>query len=339
VPKLAAPIRPPKLAEFAIEQGGFEPSDDEHRPFVQDLVGSGPLLEETGLYPEGKDLDELNWRNEFYRWGGKIHLDDRTGMSYGFLARQLPTPIEPARQPEAFADEHEVDPADAGQAFWVDDELHATLDLPSGPLVVRVPGVEVLTLASGCDKTDPHPREDLVKVGLREGQMTMATPVGVELEAGYRPSFDTKVILGHAVGNALVASALAHLEADHPFVDHLGSQGMALTHWHGYLNPARVPTGWQVHGADKPHVSCGTPQSAIYALEGKLEAFREARAEGRPYEGDVHIEPQHGTNLTHRTLGDVAELLNARDDVAALGNRYLDAYRKQARAEAQTRRA
>ncbi|PSG97910.1 hypothetical protein BRD56_02970 [Thermoplasmatales archaeon SW_10_69_26] len=333
VPKLAAPIRPPTLSEFTIAEQAFDPTDDTHQPLVEDLVGSGPLLEETGLYPEGMDLDDLEWRNDFYRWAGKIHLDDRTGMSYGFLARQTPTATVPGREPGAFAEATGTRPADPGEAFWVDGNLHVTLDLPEGPLVVPVPEVEVLTLASGCDKTDPHPREDLVKVGLRDGQMRMATPEGVELAEGYRPSFDTRVILAHAVGNALVASVLEHREGTHVFADDLAEEGMALVHWHGYLNPDHVPEGWHVHGADRPHVSCGTPQSAIYALDGKLAAFREAREDGLDFQGDVHIEPQHGTNLTHRTLADVGELLNT-DDVAGLGNEHLDAYEPPAEPEA-----
>lgn len=332
VPKLAAPIRPPKLEEFEIREHAFEPTDDEHAPIVDDLVSSGTILEESDLYPPGRDLDELVWRNAFYRWAGRLHLDDRSGMSYGFLARQMPTSLEPVWTPEEAERELETSPPAPGESTRIDERLVTTLETPEGPRTLRVPRVRAMTLRSGCDKTDPHPREDLVKLGLEDGQMIMETPEGIGITEGYRPSFDTKVILAHAVGNALIASMLAARDAADPFARQVREDGMALAHWHGYPNPEHLPEGWHVHGADKPHVSCGTPQSALFALEGKLEAFQRALAEGEGFRGDVHIEPQHGTNLTYPTLQEVGRFLTKGEDVAGLGNKYLDAYQEKAKA-------
>ncbi len=335
VPKLAAPIRPPRLSNFEVREEAFDPTDDLHAPIVDEIVQSANMLDESGLYPPGKDLDELDWHNEFYRWAGKIHLDDRAGMSYGFLARQLRTELPPVWTPDEAGKLLGASPPEPGRTKRYEDRLVATLDTPDGPRVARVPPVSVMTLRSGCDKTNPDPETDLVKLGLEDGQMVMETPEGTLVEDGYRPSFDTKVILAHAVGNALVATLQQDLDPSARFADHLQEEGMALAHWHGYPNPEHVPDGWHVHGADKPPISCGTPHAALFALEGKLSTFQRALQHDQPFDGDVHIEPQHGTNLTHRTLEEIGRYLTKSDEVAGLGNEHLDAYKEQARTQAQ----
>ena len=95
IPKIVAPIRPYRFSEFVVQQGGFDPHDTLHEALVYDLINSGALLEKTGLYPPGKKIEELPFRNKFYEWIGKIHLDNRNGMSYGFLAVQMP--VTPSR--------------------------------------------------------------------------------------------------------------------------------------------------------------------------------------------------------------------------------------------------
>lgn len=334
IPKLAAPIRPPKLSEFEIREEAFDPTDAEHAPIVDEIVASGALLETSNLYPPGMDLEEIPWRNAFYRWAQKIHLDERTGMSYGFLARQMPTETSPVAPVDEAPEILGVEAPSPGHVERVEDELVATLETPEGPLSLTVPPVRVMTLRSGCDKTNPDPETDLVKLGLEQGQMIMETPTGTRIEEGYRPSFDTKVILAHAVGNAIVASVLEHVRKAAPFARQLVDGGMALAHWHGYPNPEHIPEGWHVHGADEPPVSCGTPQSGLFALDGKLTAFERALAEDAPFRGDIHIEPQHGTNVTFPTLEEIARYLTKDEAVAGLGNQYLEAYKATAKARA-----
>jgi hypothetical protein len=89
IPKIVAPIRPCKFSEFIVKKESFDPFDAHHKEATLDMVESGNLLEKTGLYPEGKKIDSLPFRNSYYRWIGKLHLDNRNGMSYGFLARQV----------------------------------------------------------------------------------------------------------------------------------------------------------------------------------------------------------------------------------------------------------
>src|SRR5690606_28436914 len=133
-----------------------------------------------------------------------------------------------------------------------------------------------------------------------------------------RPSYDTMVMLAHAAGNAVVAAlqrALAPGAA--PLADALDGPGLSASHWHGYAPPGVVPPGYAAHGAGNPPVSCSTPQSAVYALAGKLAAFDAALAAGRPFAGDVHVEPHHGTNLTGTlTLAEAARWATAHDPAA-----------------------
>jgi hypothetical protein len=54
-------------------------------------------------------------------------------------------------------------------------------------------------------------------------------------------------------------------------------------------------------------VSCSTHQAAIYALTGKLGALRESLDCRVEFEGDVHNELHHGTNITGASLVALAE--------------------------------
>ena len=93
---------------------------------------------------------------------------------------------------------------------------------------------------------------------------------------------------------------------------------MALAHWHSYPHHGATPDGFALHGEANPPVSCSSPQSAAYALVGKLEALGRRVAEGAPYLGDIHVEPHHGTNLSGRmTLAQAAAWAEAQRSVPA----------------------
>ncbi len=318
VPKIAAPIKPPLLTEFTILKETFNPYDEYHKLYVNDLVQSGLLLEKTGLYPSGKSLEELPFRNEFYRWIGRVHLDHRSGMSYGFLARQLPIEVSPM---------FEYNDLLVNNDFFYDKGiLHVVLHLPQGKFYMRVPDVWVLTQRSGANKTNMDPNDDIIKIGLVNGRMFIQKPAGLKLKPSYKTSFDTKVILANAVGNAIIASILQHFNQASIFADKAIKSGLAIAHWHGYLNRDLVPDGWFLHGEDNPHVSCSSPQSAIYALYGKMRVFFEALQKSKEFMGDIHIEPHHGTNINYWSLVDLGQFLSHREDVSKLGNYYLDRY-------------
>jgi len=323
IPKIVAPIRPHVFSDFIKVKEHFNPEDSKHKAYSDDLVESGKTFAKTKLFPPGKKIDDLPFRNKFYLWVGKIHLDERNGMSYGFLARQMPTdlpdliPIEIAKKdfPNIITDQQDW--------FFHDEKLFIIIDVKGKPFVLKVPDVWVLSQRSGCDKTNMNPTKDLVKLGLCNGKMYIQTPEGLELTNEYKPSFDTTVILAHAVGNSIIASIKKHLDKSDSFAQQIEDSGYAISHWHGYFNQKFIPDGWHIHGYENPNVSCSSPQSAIYALGGKLECFNLAQQKKIPYKGDIHVEPHHGSNICYPTLKSLGELIINNAQLTSLGNQYL----------------
>lgn len=327
VPKIVAPIRSLKFSDFSIRNSTFNPQEPAYQMSVRDLIESGALLEQTGLYPKGKRIDELPFRNAFYRWVGRIHLDQRSGMSYGFLARQLPIVLSPVIPFEEFVKRNHTLKEWSRDFLFVEKKLFLIVELPPiGKFVLSVPDVAVLSQRSGCDKTCMNPQTDLMKLTLSTGKLILETPTGVKVNEQFKPSFDTRVILAHAVGNTIIASLLGYFDPTSEFARQATEAGFAIAHWHGYFHPKHIPKGWYVHGIECPHVACSSPQSALYALEGKLQAFKEVFAQDQLYRGDIHIEPHHGTNITFPTLKALSEFLLEDRAATVLGNSYLALY-------------
>jgi len=302
VPKLAAPVVPPHASDFEVREGGLDLHDPRYRPYVQDFQESGKLWSDTGLMLFHTSLESLAFRNRYYKRLAAAYLDHRSGMSYGFLARQLPVdPPAALTAPEAW-EKLRTDIRSGPGVLLINGALHVTVNMPQGPTLLRVPDIWVLTTRSGCDKSNIDPQRDLVMLGLSQGRIIFSTPRGVGRSTDYKPSYDTLTILSHAMANALVGGLLHRVQPDAWFTATLQASGMALAHWHGYLQSAALPEGYIVHGHDNPPVSCSTFQAAIYALRGKIEAYSRSVTVHKPFAGDVHVEPHHGINLTGPTL-------------------------------------
>lgn len=326
VPKIVAPIRPHRFKDFTLLSEYFDIHDTKHNYIVNEFVQGGKLFEETKLYPVGKKIDDLPFRNNFYRWIGKLHLDHRNGMSYGFLAWQMPTELsEVLLMKDAKKKFGDIFTNDKDY-FNIGEETYVVIKVGLESYCLKVPAVWVLSQRSGSDKTHIRPNLDLIKMGLVNGKMFLQTPNGLKLDEDYKPSFDTKVILSHAVGNAIVASLLQFFESSTTFSAKLSSKGLALAHWHGYIDPSAIPNGWHAYGIDNPHVACSSPQSAIYALVGKIAVFASCRAQNKEYRGDIHIEPHHGTNITFTSIVDLASFFIKNPSASTLGNKYLRRY-------------
>jgi len=326
IPKIVAPIMPNKFSEFIVEKTSFNPRDAINGPVVQDLVEGALRFEDTKLYPAGKRIDELPFRNSFHRWIGKLHLDNRNGMSFGFLARQMPT-IIPDLTPLLQANPELVNLIPKEKDFFVHkDEIYLLLRIEGGEYILKSPDIWVLTQRSGSNKTHVNPDTDLLKLGLSHGKMRIQAPSGLVLHEDYKPSFDTRVILAHALGNVIVAAILKHFSKGSTFSNQLEKNGLSISHWHGYMDPQKIPFGWHAYGSTNPHVACSSPQSAIYALAGKLETLGDVLKSDLPYNGDVHIEPHHGSNITYTNLNDLVTLLLTDPKMTELGNKYLYRY-------------
>lgn len=284
VPKIAAPVMPPSLKDFIVpacrragDKGCFNPNDVYYKPYIEDLIEGGKLLEKTGLYPKKRLVSELNFRNKFYRRIGAKYLDNRNGMSYGFVARQLP------------------------------------VDLSK-----EIPDVWVLTSKSGSDKSNLNKNIDIIKMGLVDGEMILETPTGIDLEGDYKPSFDTRVILAHAVGNAILAKAMKEKRPSWNFYKNLEKNGMGIAHWHGNVNKELLPEKFIVYGQNNPSVSCSSAQSAIYALNDKINFGLKCIEQDIEYENEVHIEPHHGINVVYKSLTELANFLLLNPSISKL---------------------
>jgi len=327
VPKIVAPISPHRFSEFKIAEDRFSTKDSTISPLIEDLRQGALLFDKTNLFPSGKKIDSLPFRNNFHKMIGKLHLDNRSGMSFGFISKQLP--VEPAslmtieETKKKFGNLIKDD-----SDFFLDAEnnIHIMFDLPSrGSFSLKVPDVWVLTLRSGSNKTQFSPEKDLLLLGLSgKGEMWMKFPEGVKIHEDYKPSFDTKVILAHAVGNAIIAAILNYTDKESEFVRNIRKNGISISHWHGYFNEKLIPGNCLVYGFKNLHVACSSPQSAVYALGGKLAAFIEAeQRKGTPYAGDIHVEPHHGINISYHSLTELGSYLINNPEASKLGNIYL----------------
>jgi hypothetical protein len=139
-------------------------------------------------------------------------------------------------------------------------------------------------------------------MGLSGGKVVLATPRGLDRHIDSKPSYDTLTIVAHALANALVAQVLDVLRPGAGFSTMLRSTGAALAHWHGSIASDAVPDGYIIHGAANPPVSCSTRQAALFAFTGKLGALEESFGNNSSFEGDIHIEPHHGVNVTGPSL-------------------------------------
>jgi hypothetical protein len=318
ISKLGAPVIPPRMADFQVRPQSFDSTDITLSGSVSDLVECGPIWEQTGLFVYQTPLSKLKFRNSFMRRVGTAFVDHRSGMSFGFLARQVPQIVRPAR---TFAEaRHHL-----GDIDWIGQDLHVVggqqylvVKIGEETLIVEVPDVWVLCTRSGCVKTRLDPRRDVVRLGLSKGQFIFETPRELEPGSDCKPSYDTGVILAHALANVVIASVLGRLNPESGFLRALQTTGLALAHWHGYLAEHELPLGCAVFGRDNIPFACATPQSAILAFQGKLSAFESEFRRTRDYHGDIHVEPHHGTNMTGNSLAEIARWLLGTKQAAPL---------------------
>ncbi|MEI8032456.1 MAG: hypothetical protein WCH05_03830 [Chlorobiaceae bacterium] len=298
VPKLTAQVVPPRPEDIDILQGELQTDSPIFGSVARDFLNCSALWQENAALLTHTSTGDLEYRSGFYKRIVARYLDQRSGMSYGFFGRQLPVAIGPAARC------HES----------VTAEGHVQITMGGECYLVAVPEVKVITTRSGCRKHQLEAQHDLVEIGIRNGRAYMKTPKGLsgaEEIGAVRPSFDTFTILAHALGNAFTASILQRERPDAPFAVHLARIGASMTHWHGYPDAGELPAGYHMHGRDNPPVSCSTPQSAAYSLLGKITALEAAMEKGEEYCGDVHIEPNHGTNIVGiLSLTETAALMN-----------------------------
>ena len=306
VPKLTAQVVPPRPEDLDIEHGKLQTGTLEFEAVARDFLQCSALWSNNASLVTHTSTAGLQYRSDFYKRIVARYLDQRSGMSYGFFASQLPVAVQPA-----FCTGSNTRKTHSHQEI----ERIVEIRVQEKNLFVHVPDISVITTRSGCRKNNLDPKKDLVEIGLIQGldrgRIYLKTPEGCSSANIAKPSFDTLTILAHALGNALAASILMTIRPEAAFPSHLARYGASITHWHDYPKSEKLPEGYFLHGEENPPVSCSTPQSAAYSLRGKIEALEKALEQGTEYRGDVHVEPNHGTNIIGMlSLAETAELLN-----------------------------
>ncbi len=311
VPKIATRVFPPQLQDFKLIKTHLNFMDTQTlQPFMKDIVESGPAFAASNLFWPMNRLDSFSYRNDFYKWAASLHLDERSGMSYGFICRQLPVKLP---VPVAYQDAKTITNGKkiARDLFLKDQQLYLALDIQRKKYILEIPQVWVLMSRSGSEKTRLDPYRDILKVGLANGQMYMEIPPGIDITEDYKPSFDTRVILSHCVANAIYAAAIKAANPGAHFPRILEEKGTALVHWHGQILPELIPLGWFTYGTENPPVLCSSSQAAIFAFKGKEAAVDESIHLGIEFLGDIHVEPQHGINISWETLVGLGKYLSS----------------------------
>lgn len=297
VPKLAAQVVPPKRNEIIYREGVLDAEERGYSKYINDFMSSAKVWRDNGLMLAHTSIEDLKYRNRFYKRIVSRYLDHRTGMSYGFMVWQLPVNVKPAIEMNSASSNLKNHDWDKHPVVEVNGHTFVNINLLGKSWIVEMPDVWVLSTRSGCNKTDLNPEKDILRLGLCGKNVTLETPRNIS-KAKCRPSYDTYVILAHAAGNVIAASLQLAIDSASPFPEVLREHGLSISHWHGYPDHEFPLEGYVRYGEDNPPVSCSTPQTAAYAFAGKLMAIEKYLKENDNYRGDIHVEPHHGTNIT-----------------------------------------
>lgn len=323
ISKMYAPIKPTPLSEFDIVKKGFRPEDDSISMFLDDLVKGSKIFADTNLMNYHYSVKDVKFKKESFRKIYKIMLDNREGIHFGYISRQLPTEL---------SEVHKWDDVDSSlrNAFKDKDyafhnkQLYVKLTINGEEVYLKVPDVYTLTSVSGTDKVNLS-YKDVVKMGLKSGKMSLQFEKDAKISKEHmRASFDTKVILANAVSTAIYASILKYVNPTAYYPKMLEKYGIALAHWHGYVKPELIPAGWEIYGGQFPVFMCSAQQAAVYGFIGKSQAFLKhiKKTQGFELRGDIHVEPDHGVNMTWDSVVGLGEFLVENEGVAKIGTEY-----------------
>lgn len=341
ISKLAAPIRPIPLSEFTVKEKGFDAKSDEIGIYIEDMIKGSQAVEKTKLLEYSASLKDIDFKSESYRKLYSIMIDNRTGAHFGFLSRQLPTELSEILSIED-AEAQGIKFSNKDYTYFNDD-IYVKYSVENHTFCLKVPEVATLTSISGSDKTNLR-SEDILKMGIKGGKMWLQFSDEIDVEKKIlpsgdekvilrrssngeeitpRPSFDTKIIFTHAVASAIFASIMKKFKPHSLYPQIVEQNGLALLHWHGYVLPELIPRGWKIYGAKNPSFMCSTQQSgAVAFLKKELLMLNNIFFEKDEMLGEVHIEPQHGVNLSWTGLVEMAHFLQSSQLIAKVGNEY-----------------
>ena len=311
VPKLFLPIRPLPLSRFDI--GTFEPA---HCRYSKHLVEIGKSLESTGLLPQGTDLGRLFWQRSHQDLIEMVS-NGRSGVSFGFVAFFEPPVYVGAKY--ATRDQWEHFASVEGMSF---DEVRQNeqgryfikLQMNDGDHKYhQIPDIWLLSSRSGAKKTGLCVNRDVVRIGLCK-ELKLQVPKGLDPRRdNVKPSYDTYVMVAIGLSAAL-------------FWPEMVQNGAPLVHFHGYPSVDWFDSEDGVTGARNPSVPCGTFESGVLNFQG---VCRLAASAGKRAGLICLLEPDHGSNVLHRDVGQLLQRLvgGCDEDHIQMGGEFFESLR------------
>jgi len=110
--------------------------------------------------------------------------------------------------------------------------------LPTGP-VENLSEIKILCTRSGCDKQNPHANNDWVVLSCDPQNVYLEQSAGMKDTTS--PSFDSWLILAQAAANVSLAKRFKEEGICADYVNMVEKEGMALAHFHGFINRGCVP--------------------------------------------------------------------------------------------------
>ena len=276
IPKIYVPILPLPMSKF--ELGEYEPAKSD---YAAKLVKLGRELASTNLLPAGFKIDNVIKRKshrDIVDW----MVNGRTGVSYGFVAYAEPPQYVGAiaidesewsnLAPVKGYSKHELRQNQAGRRY-------IKTRLGNKEIFRQIPDIWVVSSRSGSNKTNLDLKQDVLRIGLKEG-LFLQMPQGIDTKAAsIKPSYDLYVMVAIALSASL-------------YTPELIANGMPMVHFHGY--PSREWFGENEYftGVQNPSVPCGTYESGVFNFLGIHNLAQSSCPKLLGL-----IEPDHGTNI------------------------------------------
>lgn len=251
------------------------------------------VLTEKQLLPIKRDISYLGCNLITYT--AKKFLCDRNGMSYGFLAYQLP--VKPGNITEVNTvpefEKYERNYGFIGSEFY--------FKLNGRFYRLEMPDIDLATTRSGCNKSAIDPNQDLILYNISDtitGKLQIKQYISNK-KVFTQPSFDIWVILVQAICNAIIVSILHHFNPNNSYLRVAREKGLMIIHVHGFPNKNSLDSGILIAGSTNPSITCGCPESSYYCYHNQiLEFLNNLPKYVNEYDGSLFLEKDHGVVYT-----------------------------------------
>jgi hypothetical protein len=291
-------------------------------PYITDYFATvSDILTQKGLLPIKRKIGYMGCNIKSLM--AKKFLEDRSGMSYGFLAYQLPIRpghVEEIKAVNGITALSHCDARSNGMCVPNNNYgFHGSkfyIRVPKDPqtggesqdrvLLVTLPELYVVTTRSGCDKSNIDPDKDLLLYRVREGAVTQIIPYN---GMNFHPSFDIWIILVQTLCNGLITSVLNYLNPKNSYCNDVMQNGMMMVHVHAFPDRKRLENGMMWFGENNPAVCCGCQAGCAFCFRDQMAKFSANLTQHiKTYTGSLFLEKDHGIVMSTNYRKDQAQL-------------------------------